>query len=73
MIAERIRNARRFRKFTPQQLARWLGVAEALVLAWERSDRNPKTEQLEQIAAILEVPVEWLASGTGGNPLDCVK
>lgn len=52
-----------------QQLADALDVSESTLTRWGNSD-PPTAEQLERIAAVCEVPIEFLENGFWTGPLD---
>lgn len=52
-----------------QQLVDALGVSESTLTRWGNSD-PPTAEQLERIAAVCEVPLDFLENGFAISPLD---
>lgn len=63
-IGARIREAREQVGFSQAQLARALGITRSACSQWEASDGTaPRRERLEQIARLLGVSYEWLATG----------
>lgn len=66
-IGARIRAAREQLGLSQAQLARTLGITRSACSQWEASDGTaPKRERLEQIAQLLGVSYEWLATGRSG-------
>lgn len=56
-ISEKIKQARLKKKLTQKQLATLSEVAEITIRQYESGKRRPKIEQLQKIAAALNVPV----------------
>lgn len=68
-IADRIRRARRVKRWSQSELATALGVSTSAVGHWERPRGPlPSTEHLISIAQRLSVSLEWLATGKGASP-----
>lgn len=67
-IGERIRTARKVQKLTQKQLAEKAGVAEISIRNYENQNRQPKLEQLQKIAAALEVSIEYFAGAPDPTP-----
>lgn len=61
-IGEKIQKARKEREYTQKQLAEKCGVATGTIQQYELGKRQPRIEQLEKIANVLEVPVDYLIS-----------
>ncbi|WKY46529.1 helix-turn-helix transcriptional regulator [Eubacteriaceae bacterium ES3] len=57
MIGENIKNFRKKKPLTQEELGDILSVSAAMVSQWERGERNPKGETLEKIAKALDVSV----------------
>ncbi|HEX7048026.1 MAG TPA: helix-turn-helix transcriptional regulator [Gammaproteobacteria bacterium] len=69
-IHDRIREAREQAGISQTELARLLGVTRSACSQWESSSGTaPRRERLEQLAALLGVSFEWLATGRGGTGL----
>lgn len=71
-IHDRIREAREQAGISQTELARLLGVTRSACSQWEAAvGTAPRRERLEQLAALLGVSFEWLATGRGsaGSPL----
>jgi transcriptional regulator with XRE-family HTH domain len=61
--ARRIREARRERGLTQEQLAEATGVSRSAVAQWETGRAGQITGNLSRIATILGISVEWLLYG----------
>ena len=67
-IHERIREAREQAGISQTELARLLGVTRSACSQWESTQGTaPRRERLEQLAALLGVSFEWIATGRGGS------
>lgn len=65
-LADRIREARRHAKLTQTQAARLVHVHRGTFGHWERGKGHvPSSANLAQLAKLLEVSYEWLATGRG--------
>lgn len=65
-IGDRIRLAREGVGISKSELARRIGVHPSACIQWEsREGTYPKLENLIQLAVLLDVRVEWLATGRG--------
>ncbi len=62
--ARRIREARRQRGLTQEQLAAATGVSRSAVAQWETGRAGQITGNLSRIASVLGISVEWLLYGT---------
>lgn len=62
-IGERIKEARKKAGLKQSELAEKLGVAVITIGQYERGVRQPRLEQFQRIAAILNVDVNWLMNG----------
>lgn len=60
-IGERFRLARDYKGLSDAQLARELGVSRELVRRWGADMNRPSS--VEQLATVLDVPVQWLEDG----------
>lgn len=65
LIPQRIRQARKERGLTIQQLADKLGCSHPNVHQWESGKRNPKLTTLHRIANALAINLNWLLTGEG--------
>lgn len=65
-IAARIRKARLNAGISQARLAELLGITRSACSQWESDEGTaPRSQRLEQIAALLGVSYEWLATGRG--------
>ena len=62
-IGERISELRSNRKLSQYQLAKLLDVSRQAVSKWENDQTAPDTIKLIQLADVLDVSVEYLATG----------
>lgn len=60
-IADRIKDARKYKGYTQKDLARVLNVKPATISAWEVGRNEPSIEMLKQLADVLGVTFEHLA------------
>lgn len=64
-IHDRIREAREQAGLSQTELARLLGVTRSACSQWESEQGTaPRRERLVQLASVLDVSFEWLATGT---------
>lgn len=67
--AARIRSARRKTGMSQQAFAECLGVSRSAVANWEKEDPSgPSVGNFRRIAAVTEMPFDWLASGCVAMP-----
>ncbi len=66
----RIRDVRRERGMTQDQLAGAVGVSRSAVAQWETGRAGQVTTNLTKIASVLEVGVEFLMYGDKRMPLE---
>ena len=65
-IGQRIQQAREKSGMSQTRLAELLGVTRSACSQWESgSGTSPRRERLEQLAQLLSVNYEWLATGRG--------
>ena len=67
-IGERITALRKERNISQSELARRLDVSRQAVSKWEQGSSSPDTAKLIDLAKILEVEVEYLATGVHPEP-----
>jgi transcriptional regulator with XRE-family HTH domain len=67
-IGARIRDVRRERGWTQDQLASAVGVSRSAVAQWETGRAGQVTTNLTRIAEVLEVGVEYLMYGEDRRP-----
>jgi transcriptional regulator with XRE-family HTH domain len=60
---ENIKNMRRKKGLTQEELGRLLGVKKSSISRWESGDRKVKLTTMRNIAGALNVPLEWLVNG----------
>lgn len=65
--APRIRAARAYKGFTQEELAEELGVDVQTIKRREAGKQDPKRSERIAIAAICEVPLDFLENGFGGS------
>lgn len=65
MIGHRIREARKLRGYNQQWLAEQVGVSQPSVSDWESGRNDPTMDNLAMAARVLDVHIEWLATGRG--------
>lgn len=65
-IGDRIRLAREAAAISKSELARRIGVHPSACIQWESAEgTHPKLEHLSEVAMVLDVHFEWLATGRG--------
>lgn len=60
---DNIKNIRRKKGLTQEELGRLLGVGKSAVSRWESGEREVTLATMRNIAAALDVPLEWLVEG----------
>lgn len=69
--ANRIAQARKLAGISPEKLGVLAGMSHGVVRMLEDGDRkNPSSETLRRLAAVLGVSVDWLMSGSGEPPTE---
>lgn len=63
-MGARLKEARRTKKVTAEQLAEQLGVTKAAVSAWETDRAYPSVDNLIRICELLDVSSDYLLMGT---------
>ena len=71
-LGERILSLRQERNISQADLARRLDVSRQAVSKWEKGQSSPDTVKLIQLAEILDVEVEYLATGIKPEPKSVV-
>ena len=66
-ISNRIKRARKARGLTQQVLSERLQVTRGAIGHWEQGAAYPSTAKLSSLAAVLDIPLEWLIKG-GPSP-----
>ena len=59
-LGERIKTARKDRKMTRVQLGKDVGITEQVIYYFENGLRVPSVQTLTEIAAVLDVSLDWL-------------
>lgn len=73
-IGDRLREQRRHRGLTQDQLARRVGVSRSAVAQWETGRAGQLTGNLTRVAAALDASVEFLMHGADKRaPLQAVR
>ena len=73
-IHDRIREAREQAGVSQTELARLLGVTRSACSQWESVQGTaPRRQRLEQLAQLLGVSFEWLATGRGAGGADVIE
>lgn len=73
-IGHRLRDERRHRGLTQDQLARHVGVSRSAVAQWETGRAGQLTGHLARVAAVLDTSVEYLMHGADKRaPLQAVR
>lgn len=67
IIGHRIREARKLRGYNRQWLAEQIGVSQPSVSDWESGRNDPTMDNLAMAARVLDVHIEWLATGRGAR------
>ena len=63
MLGERIKELRRNKGYSQQQLAQKLHITQGAISQWERNATMPASDQLNAIADIFEITVDELLNG----------
>ncbi|MBJ9947803.1 helix-turn-helix domain-containing protein [Acinetobacter bereziniae] len=69
-LGSRLKNLRKTKKLTQQQVADAIGVSKTSVIYWEKDENLPKYDSLMSLAQILGVTSDYLLNGKGGESLD---
>ena len=62
MLGEKIRQLRKAKGYSQEQLARKLDITQGAVSQWEKNITTPAAEQLKTLAEIFEITVDSLLS-----------
>ena len=68
-FGDRIAVARTARNMTQSQLARRMGIKAQTLVNWENDRSEPRANQLQMLAGLLNVSIIWLMSGEGDAPV----
>lgn len=66
----RLKNQRKSKKLTQQQVADAIGVSKTSVIYWEKDENLPKHDSLMALTQILGVTSDYLLHGKESNSLD---
>lgn len=66
-IGRRIAHARKEASLSQQAVADRFGISRAAVAQWESGDTHPGMTKLEGLAQVLDIRLEWLATGKGSK------
>jgi len=69
-LGTRLKNQRKSKKLTQQQVADAIGVSKTSVIYWEKDENLPKHDSLMALAQILGVTSDYLLHGKHGDSLD---
>ncbi|MCU4423204.1 LexA family protein [Acinetobacter sp. WU_MDCI_Abxb74] len=69
-LGTRLKNLRKSKKLTQQQVADAIGVSKTSVIYWEKDENLPKHDSLMALAQILAVTSDYLLSGKRNDSLD---
>lgn len=69
-LGTRLKNLRKSKKLTQQQVADAIGVSKTSVIYWEKDENLPKYDSLMTLAQILGVTSDYLLNGKGSDSLD---
>ncbi|MCP9136839.1 helix-turn-helix domain-containing protein [Acinetobacter baumannii] len=69
-LGTRLKNLRKSKKLTQQQVADAIGVSKTSVIYWEKDENLPKYDSLMTLAQILGVTSDYLLNGKRGDSLD---
>ena len=64
LLREAIRNERKDKRITQEELAEKMNVSRQAVSLWESGQSRPSTDKLSALAKIYTVSLDWLCSGT---------
>ncbi|MDL2288926.1 helix-turn-helix domain-containing protein [Oscillospiraceae bacterium OttesenSCG-928-F05] len=67
MIGQRLKQARKHKKLTQQELGALVGVKASAIGMYEQNRRHPKDELILKLSRALDVSTDWLLAG-GGEP-----
>ncbi|WP_415872119.1 LexA family protein [Acinetobacter pittii] len=69
-LGTRLKNLRKSKKLTQQQIADAIGVSKTSVIYWEKDENLPKHDSLMALAQILGVTSDYLLYGKENDSLD---
>ena len=59
-FADKLREARKLRKLSQDELAKLTGVSRRSVIAWENAEVTPRARTMKKIAESLQVSLDYL-------------
>ena len=68
-FADKLREARKLRKLSQDELAKLTGVSRRSVIAWENSEVVPRARTMKEIAEALQVSLDYLKHDEITDPL----
>lgn len=68
LFGERLKNAREASGMSQKSMASRLGVKLATVEKWEKGKLDPRSNRLQMVASLLNVPLMWLLAGSQKVP-----
>ncbi|MDE7299254.1 MAG: helix-turn-helix domain-containing protein [Lachnospiraceae bacterium] len=71
-FSENLRNARKKKGLSQEQLAEALDISRQSVSKWESGAALPETDRLADIAALLGISADYLLTGREATPADVV-
>lgn len=63
-IGKRLREERKYRGYSQEEIAEYLGVSRATVSQMENGNRKIKPTELQNLADLYEMPIDVLVEGT---------
>jgi len=68
-FADKLREARKLRKLSQDELAKLTGVSRRSVIAWENAEVTPRARTMKKIAESLQVSLDYLKHDEITDPL----
>ena len=68
-FADKLREARKLRKLSQDELAKLTGVSRRSVIAWENAEVVPRARTMKEIAEALQVSLDYLKHDEITDPL----
>ncbi len=60
MLGKRLKEARKSKNFSQEELGHLIGVSKVSICQWEKETKKPSTKNLIAVSKILNVPLEYL-------------
>ena len=60
VFSDKLREARKLRKLSQEELGKMTGVSRRSVIAWENAEVLPRAKTMKKIAESLQVSLEYL-------------